>query len=194
MQMVIGGDATAVGDNTVAVGSVAADVSASELIDTASGTATFSAVGESVGSQTSYATAYSFAAVSGGQTTVTMNYTSTQLYETEIKSTWSQQSTTQVFAMDIDNPGSTADDTLDLSAEPAADPEGWSQDDAEAPEFEFELSPEADDSFDINGNVAYFNVEAEATGEHTFLSLDALALTVEGQLSTVSLVVVAEAG
>lgn len=194
MQMVIGGDATAVGENTIAVGSVSAEVSDNEITTTASGTATFSAVAQSEGEETSYATSYSFAEVLGGEKTIAMNHTSTQVYEAKSESTWSQTSTAQVFAIDIDSPGTSSDDLHDVPTGPAAERDEPSEYDAEAVEFEVEPSNEVDESVMIDGNFAFFDVEAEATGEDTFLSLDAMAIVIEDQLSTVSVVVVAETG
>jgi hypothetical protein len=180
--MAVGGDATAIGENTLATGIVSAEIDATGGTTAATGSATFSATGQSEGDETAYASSYSFADVYGGETLVKLNYTTTSIHQTEEKTSWSETSSSTVSAVDVDSTQVFVDDTFDSVTEtPYSDElDGSSGSDGQS-------YPEVDQDLTIDGNLAYFEVDALALGDDTYLSLDATAIVVEDQMSTVSI-------
>jgi hypothetical protein len=164
---ILGGQSTAIGQDTLAQGSVSLKVNDAGPVTIVRGTTTFSATAQSTDSSTAYATADTFAGVSGADRVHTRTTTMDQSDQDEDTSTWSATSTTRVFAIDIE--GRT------LPNSPASSIHQVKQ-----------LSPADIDGVDIDGNVAMVQVDALVEGENTYVSVDTSVLAVEDTLSTVN--------
>jgi hypothetical protein len=173
---VLGGQSTAVGQDTLAEGSVSLQVKDAGPVTIVRGTTTFSATAQSTDSSTdsptAYASADTFAEVSGADRvhikTKTMGQPDqggdTDTWDTD---TWSATSTTRVFAIDVEGrtlPNSSASSKHQVK----------------------ELSPADIDGVDIDGNVAMVQADALVEGENTYASVDTSVLAVEDTLSTVN--------
>jgi hypothetical protein len=169
---ILGGQSTAIGQDTLAEGSVSLQVKDAGPVTIVRGTTTFSATAQSTDSPTAYATADTFAEVSGADRVHTKTKTMGQLdqggdTDTWDADTWSATSTTRVFAIDVEGrtlPNSPASSKHQVK----------------------ESSPADIDDVDIDGNVAMVQADALVEGENTYASVDTSVLAVEDTLSTVN--------
>src|SRR5687767_11081720 len=93
---VLGGESTAVGQDTLAEGSASLHVKDHGPVTIVRGTAAFCATAQSTDDSPTYATADSFAYVSGADLCRTKTKTTSQADQDEDTSTWSATSTTRL--------------------------------------------------------------------------------------------------
>ncbi len=183
MAMAIGGEATAVGVDTLAVAEVEAILAGDADMQIAFGSASFVAAGEGDGG--AYAVAFSYAELTGdADRGVTLNTSVTEYVQQPDYAAWYANSQSVLFALDIDGmPGST--DMADTVEEP---PEAGQPVPAEEPpmtaDYGCGCGGEGDPAFTIDGNLAWFDVSAAAVAEDSLATVDVAALAVEDQLSS----------
>ncbi|MEP9377231.1 hypothetical protein ABLE91_10980 [Aquabacter sp. CN5-332] len=190
MALQLGGDATAVGENTLATANVTATVSGNEDVQSAYGSAAFSAWGSGPADAGVFATAVSYGAVYGdADYGFSLNYTSESSSQNGDTIEWESTSITEVFALDIDGVPTQSSDASDSAAQqpppedPQPEPSGFDPDWAGCG-----CDPIDDWGGGVDGNVAIFDVFAEAVGDNSLVEVEVAALTVEDQLSTVTVV------
>ncbi|UEM24584.1 hypothetical protein JL100_030695 (plasmid) [Skermanella mucosa] len=171
---VLGGEATAVGQDTLAEGKATLQVKDLGAVTVVKGTASFGATAQSTGGSTAYATADSFADVSGADIVITRTKSTSNTTENGDSTTWTETSTTRVLAIDIE--GITLPKTLDLSA-------GLSKVLSKIQGFKAIKKP---DPVDLDGNVAKVQIDVLVEGENTYADVGTSVLTVEDTLSTVN--------
>ncbi|HQS10619.1 MAG TPA: hypothetical protein PLK13_17495 [Xanthobacteraceae bacterium] len=192
MALSLGGDATAVGQDTLATASVEALVVGDESVQTAYGNATFTAWGE--GDGTAYASAVSYGDVTGeADHAFSLNYTSTVSSVDGDAATWAAIATTEVFALDIEGIPFAPVTLQDEAADPGPGTEVLVPLPDPVPDYVPDCGCGTDDSWavEVDGNLAIFDVTAVAVGDNSLAQVDFFALTVEDQLSTVTVVVTA---
>jgi hypothetical protein len=201
--MVLGGEATAVGDDTLALGNMQTTLDTTGSVTSAYGSATFVAAAESEGDQTAFATAASYGSLSGMDVLIVTTSNTQFTQEGPDGSLWVATSETTLYGVDFDSlgtDGSTSstdlppDEGLDTTGDPTADDLGGSDSDTGGLEFN-DLStgdlldsgtdPLDDDWIDIDGNVALLDINADVLGADTLLLVAADVLTIEDTLSTV---------
>lgn len=191
MAMAIGGDATAVGEDTLAVAEVSAFLGDDGNVQIASGSAYFLAIGE--GDPGTYANAYSYVDFVGdADQVVTLNVSVTEYVQEPDQAAWYSSSESTLFAMDVDDipagepVGEVAEGgevfepepylELPLTVEPLEDPAcGCSGDEP---------------SYNIDDNLVLFDVSATAVADNTVVTVDFFGLAVEDQLSTATVAVI----
>jgi hypothetical protein len=176
----LGGEATAVGTDTLAKGDASLEMKDVGPVTVVKGTATFSATSKSADGSQAFATADSFADISGADNVVTKTKTSSYPDLDGGDSTWSETSTTRVMAIDIE--GITLPKTLNVSQGKANSLTSTLSDKAGNQPF---------DPIDPDGNVATVDVDVQVVGENTFASVDTSVLAVEDTLSTVNTLITA---
>jgi hypothetical protein len=191
MSMAIGGDATAVGEDTLAVAEVSAFLGDDGSVQIASGSAEFLAIGE--GDPGAYAGAYSYVDFVGdADHAITLNVSVAEYVQEPDQAAWYASSETTLFAMDIDGipvGETTSDAVLPEPEEPLNPPE----EPLELPEMSVDPScgcSDGDPAYVVEGNVAWFDVSAAAVAENTLVTADFSALTVEDQFSTATVAVI----
>jgi len=176
----LGGEATAVGTDTLAKGDASLEVKDLGHVTVVKGTATFSATSKSANDAQSFATADSFADISGADNVVTKTKTSSYPDLDGGDSTWSETSTTRVIAIDVE--GITLPKTLKVSEGKAISLNSTPSDKAVNQPF---------DPIDPDGNVATVDVDVQVLGDNTYASVDTSVLAVEDTLSTVNALITA---
>jgi hypothetical protein len=171
MQTIIGGEATAIGENTYATGNVYSRTIDQGAIKISSGSADFRAAAQSSDSGPTYAAADSYASASGADLFLTRTTVSSDSGKASGQSYSGETSRTVYRAIDIekvDLPKGpiTINQTVEKNA-----PHG---------------------SGVTDGNLAAIDVDSTAAAEHTYVAIDASALTMEDSLSTISATVVTE--
>jgi hypothetical protein len=179
LALMLGGEATAVGEDTLAVGSVLATVDGTGIVAVASGGVDFSAAAVSTDGGAAFATADSYGAASGADFLVVIGSTTEILHQATDESLSLATSQTTIFGLDTD-PGSSA---------PLA--EATPRDPALSTDPSQSL---ADSSLAIEGNVAILDVVADVLGPNTVLEVDGSVLAVEDTLSTVNAALIAVTG
>jgi hypothetical protein len=144
------------------------------------GAATFSATSESADGTQAFATANSFADISGADNVVTKTKTSSYPDLDGGDSTWSETSTTHVIAIDIE--GITLPKTLNVLEGKAYSLTSTPPDKASNQHF---------DPPDLDGNVAMVDMDVQVVGDDTYASVDTSVLAVEDTLSTVNALITA---
>jgi len=201
--MVLGGEATAVGDGTLALGSMEATLDATGSVTSAYGSATFVAAAESEGDGTAFAAAASYGSLSGMEVLIVTTSNTQFSQEGPDGSFWVATSETTLYGVDFDSvvtDGSIdftsplPDEGLDTTGDLTSDDLGGSDSDTGDLEFS-DLSAGdlldsgtdvlGDDWIDIDGNVAFLDVDADVSGPDTLLLVAADVLTIEDTLSTV---------
>lgn len=185
--LVIGGEATAIGQNTLAVGSMTADIDGTGSVTTVSGNAAFGAVATATGDELAFATAGSYAVVSGIDYSVVIGSSSEIVHQEPGASLWLATSETTIYGVDLDpdNLGAITDTSL-------TEPGPSSLDDVDLLLAD-EPGASLDPSVLIDGNAAIMDVVANVSGENTLLGVEISVLTVEDTLSTVNAQVVVAA-
>jgi hypothetical protein len=180
LSAVLGGDAIALGEDTLTVGSVSAEMVDGGSVTTLSGTVDMLAAAETTDGATAQALADTFADISSG-TEFSFSYTLTTTgnQQSAAGSATTSTSTTGVTAYNLSLSGGDAGGTfaetdpivpLDTS-EPCSAQGG------------------AGDDGDIDGNIAILDFDVLAVGEDTFVGVDAFVLAVEDELSSSSVIV-----
>jgi hypothetical protein len=163
---VLSGDATAIGEDTFAFGSIEAVADGTGYVSSVDASVTMVAAAEAPADGDVYASADTFAATSDDAEvtfTTTINKSSATL--TTESSTANASSTTSVSAFNIESDvggtstygsSSTADTSWDLGGEMQGD---------------------------LDGNVAILEFGADAIGDDTYVAVDGFALAIEDELS-----------
>lgn len=180
----LGGESTAVGTDTLADGDASLEVRDLGAVTVVRGTATFSASATSPAGTQSFATADSFAEVSGADYVFMRTITRGLPDRPGGDSTWSETSTTRMIAIDIE--GITLSRTVQVT-------EGKAN--ALIKELA-RIKPENVDRtkpapVDPDGNVATVDVDVHVIGENTYATVDTSVLAVEDTLSTVNALITA---
>ena len=163
------GEAVAVGADTVADGEMFARLIDKGAVSVAYGSATFSAVAESTGSEFAFASAFSDAHVSGADFVISWTQHQTLNLQSDDGQFAKDVSTTYVFAVDFE--------AWDLRGGPItidANKESL---------FQADLAWLADL---IDGNVATFEFDVQAVGPDTYADVAASVLALEDELSSVA--------
>jgi hypothetical protein len=179
----LGGEATALGEDTLTVGSVSAEMEDGDAVTTLDGTATMVAASKDPDGG-ALALTDTFADVSDSAEFVfVVNVETSNSEQNEDGSTATSTSTIGVTAYNLEP--TAAGSSIDTTAEPVSDDEVPEASDS----LEDVSSSSSDADWDIEGNIAVVEVDASATGDDTFVSVDAFALAIEDELSLSAAVV-----
>jgi hypothetical protein len=159
------GEATAIGQNTVADGNLSLGVKDHGPVTIIKGKISATATATSPDDTATYATAESGATVTGADIVRTKTKTSSYTEQDGDTSVWTQTSTTKLFAIDIEGRNFTK-----VKAQTKVEQKDTKQ----------------DLDFDIDGNIADLDASVRVEGEHTYADAQISILTVEDSLSTVS--------
>ncbi|TSJ63145.1 hypothetical protein FO470_09270 [Starkeya sp. 3C] len=183
MAMAIGGEATAVGEDTLAVAEVEAILAGDADMQIAFGSASFVAAGEGDGG--AYAGAFSYAELTGdADRGVTLNTSVTEYVQEPEGAAWYASAQSVLFALDIDGmPGST-DAAGAVEDPPDAGEPAPLEELPPAAGYDCGCGGDGDPAFTIDGNLAWFDVSAAAVAEDSLVTVDVVALAVEDQLSS----------
>jgi hypothetical protein len=162
MLTTLAGQAVAVGDNTLATGTLTATSTDLGAVTKASGKTTFNSTAQSTDGGIAYASADTYADAAGADLLITRTVSSSSTKVISDQTMMTASSTTSVFALDIEKVNLP---TIRVSTERGG-----------ATHYE----PGA-----IDGNVASFDAYVEALGPDTHVGLDASVLTVHDELSMV---------
>jgi hypothetical protein len=175
----LGGEAVALGEDTLTVGSVSAEMEDGGAVTTLDGTATMAAASEDPDGE-AQALTDTFAEVSDSAEFVFVANVETSSNEQNKEgSTATSTSTTQVTAYNLESSG---DEDGDVDAvDPVADDKPTATDASESTNEVSSSSPEAD--WNIDGNIAIAEFDAIAIGDDSFVNVDAFALAIEDELS-----------
>jgi hypothetical protein len=204
MAMLLGGEATAVGQDTLAAGSLQAVLDGTGSVGSADGNATFLSVAASPGDELAFATADSFGTVSGVDFLIATSSTTEIIHQAPEQSVAIASSETTFFGLDFDRViSATEAESFGAPSEPGtaamegsgslAEMDGSALD----PETDWEAAfgqPSSDSPMMIEGNVATMDVFGEVFGSDTLLDVQVSVLTVEDTLSTVAGELVAAVG
>jgi hypothetical protein len=168
----LSGEAIAVGENTLALGTADSTITDKGPVTKAKGTITATATAQAAGEDLSYATAYTFAEIEGADHFTTKTKIHSTISQTEGQTTVTETSVTKLHAIAIEIGKDAKHSKLPAVQDEADDVASW-------------LAGGA-----IEGNVAAFDVEAQAYGDNSYVGVDVFILTLEDQLSTVSLSVI----
>lgn len=193
MALQLGVDATAVGEDTLAIAEVEASVAGDDAVQSAYGSASLYASGSGEGA---YASTSGYADIFGdADYSLSITYTSESVEQDGDYVQWEAAFVTEVFALDIDGvpvgtgePSATISDPLDTGG--AAVPGTEDEPDGD----ECGCWSEEPGGWEVDGNLVLFDVTVEAVGDDSFVQADVSALTVEDQLSTVTVVVTGAVG
>jgi hypothetical protein len=178
---VLGGEATAAGEDTTAIGTIQGKVSDVGTAVIAEGSATFSASSETSGGEPAYASASTYGEASAADTLVTVTSTTSESLQTPDESKWTETSTTNLMAVDLN-----LSDTSD-SPEAVNEPSGSSSDQQSDSPNEDASAPSEDFTYNgLDGNLAIIEIDATAYGDDSLVFVDASALTIEDGLSAVN--------
>ncbi len=177
----LGGEATAIGDHTAAIGMMEGQVTDFGGATLTEGSSSFVASSESSGDDTAYAYADSYAETSQANTLVTITSEGSETFQSTDYNTWTESSRTDLLALEIDashlatDPGTT---NVPESEENDEEPDGSTADD----------HPQQNDNQDdqIDGNLAMLTVDVVAYADDTVVFVDASALVIDDELSTIS--------
>lgn len=180
LSMELGGEATALGEDTYASGSVTGVIDGNGGTTTANGTVTFTAAALDVDG--AYTDAFSYAAVSGADIVLSSTSTSTTTVTTSGATYAAATSSTDITAIDLTH--------VDFS-DPIAVETGGA-----GPTIggDVNMVMETASTPLPDGNLALLDVNGFVFDENTFLTVDAYALTVEDALSLSGAIMLAEVG
>ena len=184
----LGGEATAVGDNTLALGSLEAELDATGAVTSAYGSATFIAAAESPYGETAFATANSYGFVTGMDFLAVVTSNTEIVQEGPDGSLWVATSETTFYGVDYD--ALATDGILSTNSSSSAEdddvPATGDIDDPTAGDLSGSATDHSDEDWtDIGGNLALLDVDADVFGSDTLLLVEADVLTIENTLSTV---------
>ncbi len=180
LALVLGGEATAIGEDTLAVGSMSAELDTTGLLATMQGSASFVAVAESPGDEIAFATANSFGGLSGADFLLVFTSNTQIVDQGPDGSVAIATSEMTLYGLDFDSIAAGGSTEADPMLDPLAESE-----------LPATMDPATDDedlydlAFDIEGNVAVLEITAEVSGPDTLLEVGASVLTVEDTLSTI---------
>ncbi len=197
LSMVIGGEATAIGEDTLAAASMTVEVDSTGLVTTALGSVSFVAAAVSPGHETAFATADSFGGMSGADFLLVLTSNTQIVDQGPDESVAIATSSTMLYGADF---GLAAADTsvatnsmLAPSTEnefPAIADFATSDQDHDTPADDFWDST----GVEIDGNVAVLDIVAAVFGPDTLLDVEASVLTLDNTLSTISAEIIAAVG
>jgi hypothetical protein len=189
MALLVGGDAIALGENTLAAAGVTVVLTDGGSATEGYAAAGFDAVAVSDGGGMAFASTVAFAEVSGEEDrSFAMSYGTTWTSLADGSTATSSSTLSTTYALDVDPSGCWAG-CGGAAYDPLPPPEA------------FDPLPlgrndgcGGDPYASLDGNVAYFGVYAVAYGDNTTLQVDALAFVLEDQLSNATVVVAAAVG
>jgi hypothetical protein len=179
---VVGGSATAIGDDTLTMGDISGELIDSGAVTSADLSATMVAASEDGESATALTDTY--ADVSDG-TEVLFGYTVNTQSSTQnaTGSTATSTSTTNLVAYEID-PDAAINTTGPVAGDDAADTISGDDLSGADDQPEPDSTPsDVEDNGSLDGNFASMEFEGFVAGEDTFVSLDAYTLAVEDEIS-----------
>jgi hypothetical protein len=174
LALVLGGEATAIGDGTLALGSIEALIDETGAATIVDASVDFGAVGTSA-DDTAFATATTYGDVSGSDYTVVIGRNTEVVHQDPDQSVGIATSETSVHAVELGGDGQSSSGDAPVSTS-----ESGPLDDVDISDFLF------DSSIDLDGNLAEIDVSATALGSDTLLDVEVSVLTVEDTLSTLS--------
>lgn len=177
---VLGGEAIAVGDDTSAIGTIEGEVTDAGTADIAEGSASFTATGEASDGELAYASASTYGEASPSDTLVTVTSASSETVQTSDKSTWTETSTTNLLAVDLDLSNASGGSGVS-SGSIDSDPDEQSNV-VEADDLD---PSDSSSSVDLDGNLAIIEIDATAYGDESLVLVEASALTIENELSMI---------
>jgi hypothetical protein len=177
---ILGGEAIAVGEDTAAIGTIEGEITDVGTAVIAQGSASFAATGQASGGDLAYASASTYGEASPADTLVTVTSTTSETLQTSDTSTWTETSTTNLLAVDLDlSNTSGGSDATDGTDDSGSDQQSGSLDADEPPPSDERNS----DSLD--GNLAIIEIDATAYADDTLVLVDASALAIEDELSVI---------
>lgn len=167
LTLVMGGEATAIGDDTLALGSMSVDLDGTGLTNSVSANTSSVAAATASGDDPAFATAWTSAAVSGMGHSVVIGSSTEIVQQGPEGSYWFASSETTIYGFDLDADDVSGDEALLSEAvdSPMSSADPW---------------------LSLDGNVAMMEASANVYGENTLLDVQVSLLTVEDMLSTVS--------
>ena len=177
---ILGGEAIAVGEDTAAIGTIEGKITDVGTAVIAEGSASFTAAGQASGGDLAYASASTYGEASPADTLVTVTSTTSEVLQTSDKSTWTETSTTNLLAVDLDLSNTSG-------GSEAADGSDDSGSDQQSGSFEADEPPPSDEltSEGLDGNLAIIEIDATAYADDTLVVIDASALAIEDELSVI---------
>ena len=181
LALVLGGEATAIGEDTLAAGSMSAELDAMGSVMTAEAGASFVAVAEATGDATAFVTADSFGGLSGADFLLVFTSNTQIVDQGPDGSLAIATSDMMLYGLDFDSIAAGGSTETDPMLDPLAESE-----------LPATIDPATEDQdlydlgSDIEGNVAVLEITAEVSGPDTLLVVGASVLTVEDTLSTVT--------
>jgi hypothetical protein len=181
MAATLGGDATAVGDDTLAVGTIQGNIVDAGTAVIAEGSASFTAGTETSGGDLAYASASTYGESSPADTLVIVTSTSSESLQTPDTSKWTETSKTDLLAIDL-----TLSNASDTSDGFNVSTGGGSDQQSSFLEGSGSIAPDDALPSDLDGNLAMIVVDATAYADDSLVLVDASALTIENELSVIS--------
>jgi hypothetical protein len=169
----VGGEANAIGDETLATGDILSQLVDLGSVTVAFGSAVFEAAAHSA-EQLVYAAADTFADVAGAD--IVVMFTEKSTFYSADGSIATEKCTTSFVAIDFED--------FDFATGPVVIDANYLQD----------CTGEAGNSYQLDGNLATLNVDAVAEAENSLVDVMSSLLTVEDQLSSVTAIVVTAGG
>jgi hypothetical protein len=171
MAILLGGEATAVGEDTVAIGTIEGQIADVGTGIIGEGSATFAAAGQTSDDAIAFAFADSYAAGTESDTVVLVTSKRTETVQSTNGSAWTEVAEAEILAVDLELSSSIADTDLGIitTAEPA-------------PFGDVDTSTMQSDeigSDGIDGNVAMIVIDVQAYADDSLVVVDASALTVD---------------
>jgi hypothetical protein len=176
----LGGEAIAVGEDTAAIGTIEGEIADVGTAVIAQGSASFTATGQASGGDLAYASASTYGEASPADTLVNITSTTSETLQTSDKSTWTETSTTNLLAVDLDlSNTSGGSDAANGTDDSDSDQQSGSLD-ADEP------TPSDESTSDgLDGNLAAIEIDATAYADDTLVLVDASALAIEDELSVI---------
>jgi hypothetical protein len=178
-----GGDAVAVGENTLAIADVTAQASGDDISSEAYASSTLAAAATSSPDSIAYASTTSYAEVYGdADRSFSLSFNEATLTLTDTAAVSTSVSVSEAYALDIENVLGTGTSTPDILS-PEPDLSGSTIDGSLEGGEEYDLG---DFDLVLDGNVALADIDAMAFGENSLVEVEFSALAVEDQLSSVT--------
>jgi len=168
----LGGEATAIGENTLATGTVDSKITDKGAVTKAKGTVTASATVQSANDDLTYTTAYTYAEIDGADHFKTKTKTTYTYSESNGEKTVTETSVTKFHAIAKEPEKGAKISEYHTVQDDTGDAASWYAGGA------------------IDGNVAAVSIDAQAYGENSYVGVETSVLAVEDQLSTVNFSVI----
>jgi hypothetical protein len=177
---ILGGEAIAVGEDTAAIGTIEGEITDVGTAVITQGSASFTATGQASGGDLVYASASTYGEASPADTLVNVTSTTSETLQTSDKSTWTETSTTNLLAVDLDlSNTSGGSDATNGTDDSGSDEQFGSPDAGEITQSDERTSD------GLDGNLAVIEIDAAAYADDTLVLVDASALAIEDELSVI---------